>query len=52
MLVSCDIGLLNDRIFFVDFYLIKFRVRVKGYELIVSKINGCKIIFYFVFIFF
>lgn len=51
MLVSRDIGLLNDRNFFVNFYLIKFRVRIKEYEFIVSKINGCKIIL-FCFLFF
>lgn len=50
MLASRDTGLSNDRIFFVDFHLIKFRVRAKGYELIASKINGCKITFHFVFI--
>lgn len=50
MLANRDTGLSNDRNFFVDFHLIKFRARTKGYELIASKINGCKITFHFVFI--
>lgn len=51
MLASRDTGLSNDRDFFVDFHFkTKFRVRTKGYELIASKINGCKITFHFVFI--
>lgn len=43
MLASRDTGLSNDRNFFVNFHLIKFRVRTKEYEFIASKINGCKI---------